>query len=227
MKKDKTFLIVNADDFGLSPGISDGIVRCISDGIVSSTSVIVESRYLSDSKKKILLYPSFDWGLHVVIPTEKVFSPQLIESESIRQLNIFNKNFGFMPSHIDYHRGFKFDSRTFFSVSMLALKYKIAFRYDRQHLIESSFFGMLNGKNNFSNVSVDKLLEIIENLKPGITELICHPGFTGNHLTDIYRLPRKVEVESLTNLEVIKQLKIKGINLINFREYKKLASNLI
>lgn len=34
-------LVVNADDFGLTPGVSDGILRCHEHGIVTSTSVLV------------------------------------------------------------------------------------------------------------------------------------------------------------------------------------------
>ena len=39
----KRTLIVNADDFGLSDGVNDGIVRAYTNGIVRSTSLMVRT----------------------------------------------------------------------------------------------------------------------------------------------------------------------------------------
>lgn len=38
-------LIINADDFGLSKSISDGIIERIIDGYITSTSIMVNMAY--------------------------------------------------------------------------------------------------------------------------------------------------------------------------------------
>jgi len=42
------YLIINADDFGLTPGVNRGILKSIREGIVTSTTVMINSRYLEE-----------------------------------------------------------------------------------------------------------------------------------------------------------------------------------
>lgn len=217
----KKYLIVNADDFGLSPGISRGIFSSFKKGIVTSTSVIVKSQYLNHSKKLISQEPYFDWGLHVVMPRSKP-SPELIITETEQQLQIFRQKFRFSPSHIDFHQGFKFNAKIYFAILMWTQKHKISFRYDRQHNLEIQFYGMKNNLPDETTIGVDSLALIIDNLPTGITELICHPGLTNNSLTDPYRSPRKKELETLINPKIKAKVEENDITLINFKDYERI-----
>ena len=62
----KRHLIVNADDFGYSSGVSDGIMQAHVDGIVTSTSIMINmpdaARAIQNVKTKI---PSLGMGLHI------------------------------------------------------------------------------------------------------------------------------------------------------------------
>ena len=81
----KKMLIVNADDFGMSEEISDGIITAHLEGIVTSTSLMVN---MPDAKRAVRLAqqtPSLDVGMHLniteghpVLPPEKV--PTLVNS---------------------------------------------------------------------------------------------------------------------------------------------------
>ena len=42
-------LVVNADDFGLSPGVNEGILEAHANGIVTSTSLMVLERASDDA----------------------------------------------------------------------------------------------------------------------------------------------------------------------------------
>lgn len=42
-------IIVNADDFGLSPAVNDGIVECFQQGIISSTTILVNMPYFENA----------------------------------------------------------------------------------------------------------------------------------------------------------------------------------
>ncbi|MGB9736368.1 MAG: carbohydrate deacetylase [bacterium] len=58
------FLIVNADDFGLCPEISDGIIKAFSEGIVTSTSVVANGRSFKDYIE-FLKKSGIDTGIHL------------------------------------------------------------------------------------------------------------------------------------------------------------------
>lgn len=219
------YLIVHADDFGLSPGISRGILHSLKYGIVSSTSVIVVSPYLIDTKRLIDRNIGIDWGLHVLIQRKDAKSSKDIINETERQLDLFRKTFKRDPSHIDFHKGFKFNRKIYFSLRMFTQEGKFAFRYDNHHRVESEFYGYKNNKINLDQVREEKLLAIFDSLGNGVTELICHPGFTGNRLKDPYKTQRVSETKTLISKVVIKTLKKKKITVINFRDYKTLNTN--
>ena len=79
-------LIVNADDFNRSPGVSRGIVEAHEKGIVTSTTVMVNLPGLRASLDLLRGYPRLGVGLHVnltfgspVVPAEQV--PSLVDAE--------------------------------------------------------------------------------------------------------------------------------------------------
>jgi predicted glycoside hydrolase/deacetylase ChbG (UPF0249 family) len=65
---------------------------------------------------------------------------------------------------------------------------------------------------------VSTLIEILEGLSPGTTELGCHPGF-GHELGSPYRSERAEEVRVLCDSRVRAALKAEGIELRSFRVY--------
>jgi hypothetical protein len=219
-------LIIHADDFGLSRGISDGILRSIRNGVVSSTSVIVQTPYISYAQALVRANPDIDWGLHVIIERPAGDLARFITGETERQISSFRQLFGFLPSHVDFHKGFRFDTRIYFAIRMLMLKYTFAFRYDNRHHIETKFYGLTGRIPNSDHISSSSLERILTAIKPGITELICHPGYTGNRLTDPYRTQRNTELTTLTST-VIKQAIVKNnIRVITFREYVRMVASL-
>src|SRR5207245_894270 len=58
------YLIVNADDFGASTGINRGILACHTDGVVSSASLMVTGRAVSDAVSLSRDHPGLAIGLH-------------------------------------------------------------------------------------------------------------------------------------------------------------------
>lgn len=216
----KKFLIVNADDFGLSPGISNGILSAMRNGVVSSTSVIVKSPYLDKTVKVVANNLDLDWGLHVVLKTQggQMSEKYLIE-ESSRQVAIFRKNFGVNPTHIDYHGGFRFSARLYFAARMFAQSHKLGFRYDNHHRLVTTFYGMKNYLPARDCVDIRSLIEIFGSLGEGVTELICHPGWTSNRLADPYRMERRLEYKALVDAKVFEVLKDNKITLISYRDY--------
>lgn len=58
-------LIVNADDFGLTRSVTDGIIKCYKDGIVRSASFIVNTDAFEYSAEQINKFQGLDIGIHI------------------------------------------------------------------------------------------------------------------------------------------------------------------
>lgn len=62
---------MNADDFGLSPGINRGVMESVRRGYVSSVSLCVSGRALDEALALIKENPQLDVGLHIVLVGER------------------------------------------------------------------------------------------------------------------------------------------------------------
>ncbi len=79
-------LIVNADDFGYTPGVTRGIVRAHREGIVTSTTMMANAPDTESAARAARSTRSLDVGVHLVFtygrpltPPEKV--PSLITAD--------------------------------------------------------------------------------------------------------------------------------------------------
>ena len=68
-------LIVNADDFGLTPGVNRGIVRAFQHGIVTSASLLVTGSAFEDAVALARDFPALDVGLHLALVEEQAVLP--------------------------------------------------------------------------------------------------------------------------------------------------------
>jgi predicted glycoside hydrolase/deacetylase ChbG (UPF0249 family) len=68
-------LIVNADDFGLSRGITDGILRAHTHGIVTSTSMMVNQSASEYAAFVCQSFPKLDLGIHLTISEGRPILP--------------------------------------------------------------------------------------------------------------------------------------------------------
>src|SRR5512139_1630588 len=99
----KRYLIVNADDFGLSEGINRGIIRAHEQGIVTSASLMVRWPAAAQAAAYARRNPRLSVGLHLdlcewtfaneewrvtyqVVPTDDAAA---VEAELVRQLAAF------------------------------------------------------------------------------------------------------------------------------------------
>src|ERR1700730_10604325 len=61
----KRYLIVNADDFGLSVGVNRGIIEAFEHGIVTSTSLMVNWQGAAEAAAYARKHPKLSLGLHL------------------------------------------------------------------------------------------------------------------------------------------------------------------
>jgi predicted glycoside hydrolase/deacetylase ChbG (UPF0249 family) len=122
-------LIVNADDFGLTAGVSRGILHAHREGLVTSTTVLVGltpqpelDAAASGSGLGLGLHFNLTWG-RPVSPAESVPSlvdaegrfgrdlailrerarPEDVRRECEAQIEVFLRRFGRSPTHLDSH----------------------------------------------------------------------------------------------------------------------------
>lgn len=121
-------LIINADDFGLTDGVSRGIVECAEGGGITSTTAMMCAPEFVKNVEKHLPALSVPCGVHLQVttgrpisapmkkyctsmgnkfprsPNDVKFPPELVGIEWAAQIEFFRKNFG-EPSHLDTHHG--------------------------------------------------------------------------------------------------------------------------
>ena len=59
-------LIVNADDFGLAAGVNEGIIEAHVNGVLTSTSLMIERSAAADAVRLARAHPALSIGLHYV-----------------------------------------------------------------------------------------------------------------------------------------------------------------
>src|SRR2546428_2563379 len=112
------YLIVNADDFGQSPGINRGIVEAHEQGIVTSASMMVRWPDAAEAAAYGAEHPELSLGLHADlgewayrdetwVPLYEVVSLDdvaAVKDEVSRQLTAFRDLTGKDPTHTDSHQ---------------------------------------------------------------------------------------------------------------------------
>ena len=230
--KSNTYLIVNADDLGLSQGVNSGIIEAHEQGIVTSASLMVRWPAASDAARYCREYPNLSVGLHFDlgewtftrgewIPLYEAVSLQdekAAGDEMFRQLAVFRDITGMDPTHIDSHQHVHRSEPIQHITIEMAQSLKIPLRHFNPEICyRGDFYGQAEkGESLPENISTDSIIHILESLQPGITELACHPG-NGDRLNTIYETERLQELRVLCAPEVRKAIDKMGIELCSFR----------
>ena len=103
------YVIFNADDFGASNGVNQGIVECHRKGVLTSTSFMVTGSAAGEAVAMSRDNPSLAIGLHFDVwgEDERKFNMNnhaAVREEFLRQLGAFHDFFGRLPTHVDSHR---------------------------------------------------------------------------------------------------------------------------
>ena len=74
-------IIINADDFGLTPGINKAICECFEDGLITSTSALACSRFIEEGVELLNDEYKANVGLHICLDEERpVSDPKKIQT---------------------------------------------------------------------------------------------------------------------------------------------------
>jgi predicted glycoside hydrolase/deacetylase ChbG (UPF0249 family) len=231
LNAEKRYLIVNADDFGLSPGINRGVVEAYEGGIVTSASLMVRWPGAAEAAAYAREHRDLSVGLHLdlgewvyregewlpayeVVPADD--SPAVTE-EAARQLAAFRRLVGRDPTHLDSHQHVHLREPVRSVLGEIAGELAVPLRHCDPRIRHcGDFYGQTGeGVPLSTGISADALIEILAALPSGITELACHPGLDDG-LQSTYRSERAVEVRALCDPRVREAMVSEDIGLLAF-----------
>jgi predicted glycoside hydrolase/deacetylase ChbG (UPF0249 family) len=232
-------LIVNADDFGLTRGVNDGIVDAHLRGIVTATTLMAHGAAFDHAVELARANPSLDVGVHLVLWDDTALPQRLplfvmraMKMSTAEITRLFSEQIarvrsaGIAPSHVDTHK----HTHTLPHVTraMLAAAREHGIAWVRRPLFRPAWrppqdmratdhFAGLDLTGKMTRASLGRTLE---RLREGLTELMCHPGYNDADLTaSPTRLTasRAAEIDALTAPEIRELLAAKGVALVNYR----------
>ena len=80
------------------------------------------------------------------------------------------------------------------------------------------------GRTDLSKIGVDALVGLFQSLKPGVSEVSCHPGLLESRPDAVYNREREVELQTLTDPRIPRLIAEENIRLITFRDYARSRS---
>jgi predicted glycoside hydrolase/deacetylase ChbG (UPF0249 family) len=225
------YLIVNADDFGYSRGVNRGIIEAHEHGIVTSASLMVKQPAAGEAAAYTRQRAELDIGLHVELRRWRL--RRLPWGQSARaearlrhavaadvrgQLDRFRGLVDGDPTHLDshHHRHRHEPARSI--LLELAEQLDVPLReFDDRVRFCGAFYGQIDGQPWPQGISPNALIELLERLPPGVTELCSHPGYADD-LGATYKAERAREVRTLCDPAVRAVIDRLGIRLAAFRD---------
>lgn len=237
-------LIINADDFGLSKSISDGIIEGIKGGYITSTSVMANMEYAEYAIKQAINNNINCIGLHINLTAGKpiiennnlidetglflynrnqIENPKLTYEDTyneiiaqIKAIDTYSKGL-IKVDHLDFHHHLSDNEIIKKATIDIAKEYNIPIR----NMFECDILkpDVLYDDFTIKNVSIESLKEMTTKYydKDITVELMTHPGHVDDYTKGVTSY-----IEREKELKVLKYAKENGvfdkIKLINFKQ---------
>ncbi|MDF2661460.1 MAG: hypothetical protein K0Q94_4251 [Paenibacillus sp.] len=239
------YLIVNADDFGLSVRVNEGILEAHRNGIVTSTTLMANMPGFNHAVYMANRTSSLGVGLHLNLSSGKPLSPiesvpslvgadgcfsdkrsgwrdEDIERELDKQFNRL-VSAGVMPTHLDSHHHIHLEVPAVYDIMVkLAIKKRIPVRlHPWSPYTESGLVGTdsLIMDTYDQDDGAERLLAHLQDLTAGTTELMCHPGYADSEARSSIaaQMKREAELRTFTDRRIMEAIRQSSIRLIDFR----------
>jgi len=269
-------LIVNADDYGLAPAVTDGIIEAYRKGLVSATSLMVGAADASRAARLAQQEPDLAVGIHLTLVDGKSVEPAArapslmgddgrflddyrqfvrryatggikqadIRTECVAQIHRF-LDLGLVPAHLDSHQHLHLLPGVFEIVLDLCVEFGIKrLRIPRggwsekwrmgaggivletlsrrgQRLIRRqgpgiSYCDRFLGAPFSCQLDKQRLLGLVDQVRDGTNELMCHPGKYDAELLQLHPWGRNwsVELDALTDSAVQENVRQRKITIV-------------
>ncbi len=220
-------LIVNADDFGFTRDVNEGIVEAHRNGILTATTLMANGAAFDHAVALARETPSLDVGCHLVL-VDRWSMKDLAWALSQGEQRIFETfatqvrkivDAGIQPTHLDTHKHAHLLPSVWKAVVRVARESGIAWvrrplvsrgRSSRNVRTTDHFTGF----RATGRLDREALIAELERLPEGLTEFMCHPGKLGPELSAArtrLKESRAIELAALTSSEVRDVIARRGI----------------
>ncbi|MGE5591062.1 MAG: ChbG/HpnK family deacetylase [Bacillota bacterium] len=232
-------LVVNADDFGLCRGVNLGILRAYREGIVRSTTLLVNGSAAEEAYALARATPGLGVGIHITLTSGRPLAtggdslvgpegnflkmPELLEyarPEQVRreisaQVQAFLAS-GLTPTHLDSHHHI----HRYLPAAAEAMEAEAAGLGIPLREISNGFTDAFYGSNA---ISVDHLLDLLARLPDSLFEIMTHPAQVDEDLLRLtsYARERATELATLTDPRVLEYVASHDITLVNYRDEQR------
>lgn len=216
-------LIINADDFGMSTGVNDGILEAYMRGVVTSTSLMVYGPAAERAAANGLRHRELSVGLHFVDDgTADLDDGAQLASAFERQLERFRELTGADPTHVDSHHHVHAAEGRLIRFAELTAPLGVPLRHAGTIAYVGGFYGQWErGVTDLSHVHAQFLLHLVATeVAEGFTELGCHPARVIGDFSSSYMDERAAELATLTAPGLREEIEALGVTLASFRDWR-------
>lgn len=205
------YLIINADDFGYSKIFNASILALIKNGLISSTTVMVN--WITDKQaEQVSELSALTKSHNLSIGLHLEFSDDNFKPEIERQYGRFFSIFGFKPSHIDLHKS-----------TFLKEAHPIIMEFCKEKNLpcrnhKIGVVGVVKTQNEVlsgTGMSFDELKATVETFRDSESyEILFHPGSYDPNCKSSLNKERELDMKKIEKINPF--LKENNIKLISY-----------
>lgn len=235
------YLITNADDFGFTRDVNQGIVHAHQQGILTATTLMATGAAFDHAVALARENPKLDVGVHLVLVGSEGYPDTVTQLlGSLGRIRIYDElasqvrkvmEAGIRPTHLDTHKHTHLLPPVLKAVLRIAADFKIP--WIRRPLARFKIFqGTLARQgcrmtDHFSGFALtgrynpSQLAQLIRRLPEGITEFMCHPGFCTDELRGAptrLKESRRRELDALLSAEVRTAVEESNVTLARYAD---------
>jgi predicted glycoside hydrolase/deacetylase ChbG (UPF0249 family) len=217
-------LVVNGDDFGLAPGVNQGIIEAHINGILTSTSLMVLEPGAAAGAELARSHSELSVGLHFVEDGSADLDDPAEATRSFQeQLERFRELLGRDPTHVDSHHHVHAEAERMATFRAIVAPLGVPLRHDGQVAYIGGFYAQWEpGVTNLEFVRRPFLRHLIDTeVAEGFTELACHPAHILGDFNSSYLQERAVELATLTEPGLRAELEEAGVELVSYHEWPR------
>ncbi|HYV45287.1 MAG TPA: ChbG/HpnK family deacetylase [Myxococcaceae bacterium] len=237
-------LIINADDLGYDPAVTDGILRAMAEGVVTSTTLMVNTPHTAEAASRAR---ALAVGLHLNLARWKPLSPAIpvsllgrtgdfveanapglpveaVKAEALAQLAEAERLLGRLPTHVDVHKHLHTYPNILEGVGAAARERGLPVRSIDAEMRSALELKQVRTSAHFIGEAgheaywtLERFRRELEQLPDGVTELMCHPGLAPTHVASGYSQQREVELQTFLHPGARAIVQRLGIQLTDFR----------
>lgn len=241
-------LIINADDFGFTRDVNEGIVHAHRNGILTATTLMATGPAFEHAVALAREDPGLDVGVHLVLVGAEGYPAtpaRLAAAVALGRIRIYDQlarqvqkilDAEIRPTHLDTHKHTHILPPVLDAVAQIAQEFRIPWVRRPIPLPVPFLQSMLQHRlirrgcrttDHFAGFEITGeydargLAAVIRGLPEGVTEFMCHPGFCGAELRAAptrLKDSRRVELDALISADARQAIQETAVTLISYRD---------